>query len=103
MVPYVHQRCFPALDGSQRVLQIAIARTPFTCSVGFRYGDLAEKCFRRISSLSIKWSTKSAHPLSCIKMKLGPIVPEIGLQDSISTPHTTHSATLKYMEWRAAM
>ncbi|GBL91664.1 hypothetical protein AVEN_82612-1 [Araneus ventricosus] len=70
-----------------------------------RSGDLAGQSIRRISSLSRNSSTRRSLcglALSLIKMKSGvhftPEKANIGLQDLIPIPHTSHSASLKDME-----
>ncbi|GBO40102.1 hypothetical protein AVEN_122345-1 [Araneus ventricosus] len=81
---------------------IALARASQTSSIGLMSGDLAGQSIRRISSLSRNSSTRRALcglALSSIKMNSGPTAPlNIGLQDLIPIPHTSHSASFKDME-----
>ncbi|GBL83406.1 hypothetical protein AVEN_110709-1 [Araneus ventricosus] len=92
------------LGGGLRVA-IALPRASQTCSMVLRSGDLAGQSIRRISSLSRNSSTRRALcglALSSIKMNLGanctPEKANIGLQDLIPIPHTSHSAYFKEME-----
>ncbi|GBL71644.1 hypothetical protein AVEN_62928-1 [Araneus ventricosus] len=92
------------LGGGLRV-EIALPRASQTCSIGLRSGDLAGQSIRRISSLSRNSSTRRALcglALSSIKMNSGPTASHekanIGLQDLIPIPHTSHSASFKDME-----